>query len=191
MPKVNAKVLLLEKGAEILHRKGFNDTGIQEVLKAAGIPKGSFYYYFESKEDFGLQVVEVYASIMSQTLSAHTTGERPSVLEGLQDFFREMTARAIESDYSGCPLGNLSQEMGDRNEAFRARLDAVFRHLESEIADLIRAASDTGEIKTVEDPKRVASFLVSSWEGALLRMKLTHDIEPFDVFMHMAIDGLK
>jgi TetR/AcrR family transcriptional repressor of nem operon len=57
--KQDAKERVLETGAAIVHRKGFHNTGIQEILKAAEIPKGSFYFYFDSKEDFGLQLVDL------------------------------------------------------------------------------------------------------------------------------------
>jgi len=56
----------LERGAEIIHLKGFNHTGVQEVLRAAGVPKGSFYNYFKNKEDFGLQVIDYFMECFSK-----------------------------------------------------------------------------------------------------------------------------
>jgi len=60
----NTKSRLIEIGAEIIHLKGFNHTGIKEILEAAQVPKGSFYHYFESKEDFGLQVIDYFVEYM-------------------------------------------------------------------------------------------------------------------------------
>ena len=58
--KTDTRQKILETGARIVHRKGFNHTGIQEILEAAGVPKGSFYNYFKNKEDFGLHVIDYY-----------------------------------------------------------------------------------------------------------------------------------
>ena len=56
----NTRQKILEVGAEIIHLKGYNHTGLQEILQAAGVPKGSFYNYFKNKEDFGLQVIDFF-----------------------------------------------------------------------------------------------------------------------------------
>lgn len=190
MTKRQTKELLLGTGAEILHRKGFSDTGIQEVLKSAGVPKGSFYYHFKSKEDFGLQVMEVYAGVMFQTLQTNTSSGEGFVLEALQGFFRDMTDYAVMHKFAGCPLGNLAQELGDTNELFGSKLNDIFARLEDEIADRLSKAIAAGEINRKIDVKQFALFLVSSWEGALLRMKLTKNTEPFDVFMKTAFNDL-
>ena len=58
----NTRDRIIETGAEIIHRKGFNHTGIQEILTAAGVPKGSFYNYFKSKDEFGLEVIDYFSA---------------------------------------------------------------------------------------------------------------------------------
>ncbi|MBW1898902.1 MAG: TetR/AcrR family transcriptional regulator, partial [Deltaproteobacteria bacterium] len=60
--KENIKQKILAAGASIIHRKGYNHTGIQEILQTVGVPKGSFYFYFKNKEDFGLQVIDYFVS---------------------------------------------------------------------------------------------------------------------------------
>ena len=185
------KEKLLQIGAEILHRKGFNDTGIQEVLKAAGVPKGSFYYHFSNKEEFGLQVIEIYATTMLQTLRNSMKKIPDSILDGLKDFFRNMTKHAVVHDFSGCPLGNLAQEMGDVNEVFRNRLNDIFYELEKEISGHLDYAMNAGQIRDNIEPDKAAMFLVSGWEGALLRMKLTKNTQPFDVFLDKALGALE
>ena len=190
MPKQRTRELLLEKGAEIMHRKGFNDTGIQDVLAATGVPKGSFYHYFKSKEDFGLEVLELYGQVMSETLRTNMDSFDLPVVERIRAFFREMTRHAAENGFPGCPLGNLSQEMGDLNEAFRLRLDRVFGRLEQDLVSLIREAQEAGQIRVGLPLEQVAVSLVSSWEGALLRMKLTKNMVPFGVFERTVFDNL-
>ena len=182
MPKQDTKELLLSKGAEIIHRKGFQDCGILEILEASGVPKGSFYYYFKNKEEFGLQVIDLYAAEMFQTLHDSMNVVELPVVERIRRFFRDMSDRAAESGYSGCPLGNLAQEMGDVNEAFRHKLNEIFTRLEQEIAKHLKEAQVGGEITAQIDPKKIAVFLVSSWEGALMRMKLVRNSGPFNIF---------
>ena len=189
MPEPSTKELLLFKGAEIMHSKGFQNTGILEVLEAAGVPKGSFYYYFKNKEDFGLQVIDIYAGVMFKTLQESMALTDLSLVERLRAFFRSMTDRAMDG-FSGCPIGNLSQEMGEISESFRNKLDGIFRKLEQDIAGLIKEAQTAGEIKTGENPERLAVFLVSSWEGALLRMKLTRTTEPYEIFEQNAFNEI-
>jgi TetR/AcrR family transcriptional repressor of nem operon len=190
MPKQQTKELLISKGADLIHRKGFQDCGILEVLEATGIPKGSFYYYFKNKEDFGLQVIDLYAAVMFQSL--HDSMKLPGlpIIDRIRRFFRDMSDRAAEGGYSGCPLGNLSQEMGNVNEVFRNKLEGIFMVLEKEITGHLNDARDAGEIPAHIHPEKVAVFLVSSWEGALLRMKLTRDIGPFGIFEQTAFNEL-
>lgn len=173
-----------------MHRKGFQDSGILEVLEATGVPKGSFYYYFRSKEDFGLQVIDLYAGVMFQTLRANMDMTSQPVVERIRGFFCEMTDHAVESGYTGCPLGNLSQEMGDVNEIFRQKLNEIFSRLEQELTRYLREAQTQGEVFDQAHPEQMAVFLVSSWEGALLRMKLTKDTTPFDIFERTVFDDL-
>ncbi len=190
MAKQQTKELLLVKGAEIMHRKGYHDSGIQEVLEATGVPKGSFYYYFRSKEDFGLQVLDLYSTVMFQTLQTNMASTDRSIVDRIRGFFREMTDHAVDSAFTGCPLGNLSQEMGYASEPFRLKLNEIFKRLESDVAGCLKEAQSAGEIGPSVDPDDLAVFLVSGWEGALLRMKLTRDTTPFDIFDQTAFGHL-
>ena len=120
--KQDTKQRILETGAEIIHLKGFNHTGIQEILNAAGVPKGSFYNYFKNKEDFGLQVIDYFIEYFNGLAmniledSSVPPFERINrMLNGFIEFFRTK-----EYTY-GCPIGNLAQEMGDLSPAFRGK----------------------------------------------------------------------
>ncbi len=190
MTKRQTKELLLQKGAEIMHRKGFSESGIQEVLESTGVPKGSFYYYFKSKEDFGLQVLDLYSAVMLQTLQTRMALTDILIIDRIRGFFRDMTNRAVENEFTGCPIGNLSQEMGSINSSFSRKLNDIFSKLESDLARCIGEAQLAGEISKGLDPGRAAIFLVSSWEGALLRMKLTKNTIPYDVFEQTAFGNI-
>lgn len=179
--KVSIKNKILETGAEIIHLKGFNHTGIQEILSAAGVPKGSFYHYFKNKEDFGLQVIDYFNRYFSLTCKdvLDDTGKSPlqkirHILQRFIEFFRSKDCAY------GCPIGNLSQEMGDLSPAFQAKLKQAMDSMVDMYAGIIREGQNAGEISHRLDAQKAAEFLVSSWEGALLRMKIEKSLEPLE-----------
>jgi TetR/AcrR family transcriptional regulator, transcriptional repressor for nem operon len=170
--KTDTKQKILETGAELIHLKGYNHTGLQEILKAAGVPKGSFYNYFNSKEDFGLQVIDHFAGYF--TFISRPILEDPALsplqkikrlLEWFMEFFKS-------KDYAyGCPIGNLAQEMGDLSPAFRDKLRSALNMMVDSYSVLLTEAQKEGEISQDLDAREAAYFLVSSWHGALMHMK--------------------
>ena len=179
--KTNTKQKILETGAELIHLKGFNHTGIQEILNAAGVPKGSFYNYFNSKEDFGLQIIDHFAGYY--TFISRPILEDPALsplqkikrlLEWFMEFFKS-------KDYAyGCPIGNLAQEMGDLSPAFRDKLRSALDILVDSYSILLARAQKEGEISQNLDVREAARFLVSSWHGALMHMKAMKGPEPLE-----------
>ena len=179
--KTDTKQKILETGAELIHLKGFNHTGLQEILNAAGVPKGSFYNYFSSKEDFGLQVIDHFAGYY--TFISRPILEDPALsplqkikrlLEWFMEFFKL-------KDYAyGCPIGNLAQEMGDLSPAFRDKLRSALDIMVDSYSGLLAEAQKEGEISRDLDVREAARFLVSSWHGALMHMKAIKGPEPLE-----------
>ena len=179
--KTNTKQKILETGAELIHLKGFNHTGLQEILKAVGVPKGSFYNYFINKEDFGLQVIDHFAGYY--TFMSRPILEDPALsplqkirrlLEWFIEFFKS-------KDYAyGCPIGNLTQEMGDLSPAFRDKLRSALDILINSYSGVLAQAQKEGEISQNLDVQEAARFLVSSWHGALMHMKAMKGPEPLE-----------
>lgn len=191
MTREETKAHLLATGARIVHEKGFNNTGIQEILLAAGVPKGSFYFYFKSKEDFGLALVDYYLEGMKQWMEKHLASPGDAPLDALKAFFGEFTALFLERGCkAGCPVGNICQEMADLNQAFRAKVEHCFSMMKENIAIPLRIARERGDIDQALDPDLTAQFMVNSWEGALLRMKAQNSIEPLVLFQAMVFERL-
>jgi TetR/AcrR family transcriptional repressor of nem operon len=105
MTKMKAKQITKEKilmvGAEIIHRKGFNNTGIQEILKAAGVPKGSFYFYFKSKEDFGLHLIDFFGNFLFSICEKYLNDSSGSPIERLRLFFDEFLTYFEKNEFKG------------------------------------------------------------------------------------------
>ena len=179
--KRNTKQNILETGAGLIHLKGFNHTGLQEILNAARVPKGSFYNYFNSKEDFGLQVIDHFAgyfSIISQPILEDPDLSPLQKIKSLLEWFMELF-KSKEYAY-GCPIGNLIQEMGDLSPAFRDKLRSALEMMVDSYSEVLAEAQKKGEISRDLDVRETAYFLVSSWHGALMHMKAKKSPEPLE-----------
>ncbi len=186
MTKQTTRNRILEHAGRIIRRKGFNNTGIQEILDSAGVPKGSFYFYFKSKDDLGLALIDRYAESMAQLGESWLRDAEGSPLERLQRFFKEMCLLFEQEEWrSGCPIGNLTQEMGLLSEAFRTKLKAVFNMMQGYIRDCLEQAQSQDEVDPRLDLDELAQFLLDSWEGVLLRMKAEGNTGPLALFQKM------
>ena len=175
----NTREHIIETGAEIIHRKGFNHTGIQEILTAAAVPKGSFYNYFRSKEDFGLQIIDYYSARFEQIASKTLADTSISPLNRIYEFLAAFMEYFESQNYTGgCPIGNLAQEMGDLNPAFRIKLSESIDMMVDTYSQLLSAAQEDGKISKTLDIEDAARFIVASWHGAIIQMKLTKSLEP-------------
>jgi TetR/AcrR family transcriptional regulator, transcriptional repressor for nem operon len=133
MAKESTKMRILAEGARIIHENGFDHTGIQEIRDAAGVPKGSFYFYFRSKEDFGLQLADFCTGFVVATVESCLHGTEGDPFDRLRNFFAMMKDRCEERGFKGgCPIGNLTQEMADLNGSIRAKLNEAFGRMKAQ-----------------------------------------------------------
>lgn len=188
---MDAKSRILKAGARIVLEKGFYDTGLAEVLEAARVPKGSFYFYFKNKEDFGLQLIDTFADALRTARENVFQDEGLTCLERIREMFRLQTELFRKHGFKGgCPIGNLSQEMGDRSPQFRKKLKQVFAELKKELASQLSLAQEKGEMNPSMEPEEAADFILSSWQGALMQMKVAQSTAPFEIFDRMIFEKL-
>lgn len=177
--KRDARRAILDAGAELVHRKGFNNTGIKEILDLAQVPKGSFYFYFPSKEEFGLALIDHYREVRTPALAQVLRDAATPPLDRLRRFFELARQRYQEWDYErGCPFGNLAQEMCDLSPAMCGKLREVLDGLSRGMGDVLSEAAARGELASGLDPYETASFVMDSWEGAIMRMKAEKNVQP-------------
>jgi TetR/AcrR family transcriptional regulator, transcriptional repressor for nem operon len=189
MTKESTREKILAEGARIVHAKGFNNTGIQEILEAVGVPKGSFYFYFKSKEEFGLAVCDHFAELMANWMDKHLAEARGTHIEALKGFFDDVREYfATQGCRAGCPVGNMAQEMADLNEAFRDKIEACLTMMKEKIGNCLSAAQKNNEIDPDLNVDEAADFILNSWEGALIRMKSRQSVEPLMLFHRMVFD---
>ncbi len=183
----STKEILLEAGEAIILEKGYNHTGIQEVVTAAGVPKGSFYHFFENKETFGREVLENYMQKSKAVSDAIFNDETCTPLAKLRNFF-ESKITYFNKEHGckgGCMVGNFAQEMADQNSTFQKILQHAMQHSKGDIATTLEAAQTYKEISQTIDTKAMAEFLFNGWEGALLHMKVEGNVQPLRNYVAM------
>lgn len=170
---------ILDIGVDLIAQKGYNGIGIQEVLDNAQIPKGSFYHYFKNKEDFGLQVIQRHGSNSLRYIDSFLSDTALSPLQRIFALFEDMQKVYEEKGFKeGCLLGNCSTELADQKDCFSSILEKEFLKMENRFVVCLEEAKGIGELKTDESPEELASFIVNSWEGAILRTKSTKSNGP-------------
>ena len=186
MTSTDTRTHIIHTGADLIGHKGFGATGINAVLTAAGVPKGSFYHYFSSKNDFGLAVIDTFAEEYDAKLDRILNDTSRSCVDRLRAYFDTGFETMASGEYArGCLIGNLGQELAGQNEAFRQRLDSVFASWERRFEHCILAAQQAGDISADIDAADAASFLLSGWEGAILRSKVLKSTEPMERFVRV------
>jgi TetR/AcrR family transcriptional repressor of nem operon len=191
MVKKTIKTNLIEKGAQIIYLKGFNNTGINEILEAASVPKGSFYYYFKNKEDFGIQLIDHFLIRFLSDADKRLSETKSSYVKSLRTFFDDFLNFFKGNSFKGgCPIANFSLEMSDLNERIRKRLEMAFNQMNQKIALFLEKAVKNGELSENLDTGVLSNFILNSWEGALLRIKVTKNLNPMDIFYNYVFQEL-
>jgi TetR/AcrR family transcriptional repressor of nem operon len=187
----NTRDKIIETGADIIHRKGFNHTGIQEILNAANVPKGSFYNYFKSKDDFGLQIIDYFSAHFKRIARETLEDTRVSPLSRIYAFLTAFMEYFESQNYAGgCPIGNLAQEMGDLSPVFREKLGEAVDMMVDAYKQVLTAAQNDGKISKNLDIQDTAGFIVAGWHGAIIQMKLTQSLAPLKNHRRFVFDHI-
>lgn len=188
MSRTNKRNELIRVASDIMSRQGYKAASLNDILTTAGIPKGSFYYYFSSKEELGLAIIDNFASQYEDKLKDILQGDRGSPLLKLRNYFhREIAKMEASGCAEGCLIGNLAQELSAQNELFRDRLNRVFAEWERYFVRCLRAAYKAGEISS-DRHEELARFILASWEGAILKAKVTRSVVPMQTFVSVLFE---
>jgi len=183
MARTNTREEIIRKGAELIHAQGFNATGIQQILQTAGIPKGSFYFYFKSKEDFGLEIINYFNASISSIFTRYLSEKKMPPLKRLEKLFEFFEAVFQKSGYTlGCPIGNLSLELADTNERLRLHLADVIEARIAQIKLCLQDAKNDKSLPANLNTDDTARFIFHGFEGAVLHMKVVKSVEPIRAF---------
>ena len=190
MPKPNVKEQLVTTSLSLLHSKGFNATSVQDITAAAGVPKGSFYNHFASKEALGLEVLQRYTEKAAELGAAlHDTSLSP--LERIQQYFRDYIESNVANDFNcGCLLGNFSTELSNQVPAIRQEMQRSFGKSAGALASVIAAGQRDGSIGATTPAGELADFVTDAWQGAVLRSKAEHSREPLERFARVVLQRI-
>jgi len=168
----STKQRLLDAGMAMLLAHGYNDLGIQALLEATHVPKGSFYHHFKDKEDFALQVLDQYMQGVHASLDACLGDPGCPPLDRVRRFFEATQEQYREQGYMGCLMGGLGQELSGVNEVFQRAIEQCFSGIAARLALCLEEARQRGDVPADADVRQMADVLVDCWEGAALRSRL-------------------
>jgi len=187
----DTKAELIRSGLEQLTENGFASSGIEQILKKVGVPKGSFYHYFANKEAFGLAVIDSYAQFFAKRLDACLLDETLPPLERLNNYVQGAKKGMQRFEFKrGCLVGNLGQEVDLLPESFRQILIDIFLSWEQRVANCLRAAQVSGDLAATADCDLLAECFWVGWEGAVSRARLVQSNQPLDNYFNNFIAGL-
>jgi TetR/AcrR family transcriptional repressor of nem operon len=173
MPKPSLKDAILDAGLKAMFRTGYNGTSVRDIAAAAGAPQGSFTNHFRSKEAFAREVLDRYFAHVKGCVAQALDDTSLTPRERLRRYLDIITGRLQSDNWSrGCLIGDLSLETSTRSEALRARLEEIFQEWRAPFAACIAEAQATHDIDGTFDSVDLAEFLLTSWQGAILRMKV-------------------
>ena len=190
-PKAGTRDSLVQAGLQMLHAEGYAATGIQGIVESVGVPKGSFYNHFASKEAFGAEVMDAYFERASGRLRAFLGNAALAPLDRLKAYFDDLidTLRAA-GFVKGCLLGNFSAEIADHSALMREHLVAHFEAWGDLFEQCIAEAQGQGAVGDRLPAALLARFVLNSWEGALLRMRAEKSDAPLIEFQQVVFGKL-
>jgi len=187
--KQDTRKALIDAGAEVMIEKGYTNCGIQEVLSLVGVPKGSFYHYFDSKESFAVAIIKEFDRDFLSFLMPILGDKSQSPKERLRTFCTaKLECMRAANCRKGCLIGNLSQEMSDQSETLRQALSEVMTKRLNIFTECIEEGQKLGEFTPTIDSRILADLFLSSWEGAMMRAKTIKTLEPLEVFINLIFE---
>ncbi|QEZ43059.1 TetR/AcrR family transcriptional regulator [Cupriavidus oxalaticus] len=170
---------LTKAGRELFSRHGFNATGIQQITDHAGVPKGSFYNHFDSKEAFAAAIIAQYAAYLQRSWEAMMEAAPPQPMAAIRYVFEQMIAHhEAKTERAGCLVGNFAAEIASSSDTCRVALQAAQLAWRERLAGMIADAQADGAIRTDIAAAELSGLAWDTWEGALLRMKLERSAAP-------------
>jgi TetR/AcrR family transcriptional repressor of nem operon len=183
MSKPSNRDRILDAGLKVMFRKGYGGAGVRDIVAEAPAPQGSFTNHFRSKEEFAREVLDLYFDRTKRLVANALEDRGLSPRERLRRYLDIITDRLANAQFTrGCLIGDFSLEAGPQSEMLRTRLAEIFAEWRTPFAACIAEGQAGDEIAGTFASEDLADFLLSSWEGAILRMKVERNAEPLECF---------
>ncbi len=183
MARPSNREKILAEGLKVVQQFGFGGASVRDITQAAGVPQGSFTNHFQSKEAFGLEILNIYFFNTRAVLDATLCNDALPPLARLRDYIRANLQRMEhEGVENGCLFGNFSGEAVDHSESIREHLAVIFGEVRKSLAYCLKAAVEVGEVAAGIDCDGVAEFIVGGLQGAIMLAKVQRSPVPLERF---------
>jgi len=169
---------LTEAGLLLFTRCGYHATGIQQITDEAGVPKGSFYNHFDSKEAFAAAIITHYTQWVDEAWERCLSDAPTDAHDAVRHVFTRFIAHHEQQGCQGCLVGNFAAEVAETSALCCGVLNTALSGWRARLAELLRRAQAEGSVRSDVDADALATFFWDAWEGALLRMKIEHTSQP-------------
>jgi TetR/AcrR family transcriptional regulator, transcriptional repressor for nem operon len=191
MSKPSHREAILNAGLKVMFRSGYEGASVRDICAAAGVPQGSFTNHFRSKEVFAEEVLDRYFAHLKLSVKEALDNRSLTPRQRLQRYLEIISGVLARDKWNrGCLIGDFSLETTGQSKLLRDRLEAIFQEWRAPFVSCIAEAQTTGEIDSTFDPTDLAEFLLASWEGAILRMKVDRGPAALDRFKNIVFQTI-
>jgi TetR/AcrR family transcriptional repressor of nem operon len=182
---------LIESGLILVGKQGFAGSGVADITASAGIPKGSFYQYFDSKQSYAIELLDDYWYAIEAKHAPVLLDERYAPLDRIARHFRSIGQDHKQQKFAlGCLIGNLGLEMAAAGEDAQTKLRQIVKRWASLLSDCLKQAQAASDLDRKADVQELAAALVDAWEGAVMRAKIERSGAAFKRFETVVLPRL-
>lgn len=164
---------LIESGLKLISKQGFAGSGVADITASAGVPKGSFYQYFESKQSYAIELLDDYWRAIEDKHTKVLLDDRYAPLDRIARHFHSIGQDHKQQKYAmGCLIGNLGVEIAGAGEDAQAKLRQILKRWASLLSNCLKKAKEVDDLDRKQDVEELAAALIESWEGAVMRSKI-------------------
>ncbi|MDO6517756.1 TetR/AcrR family transcriptional regulator [Zobellia uliginosa] len=180
----NTRHTILEKAFDLIYKKGYQTTSIDEIIATTEVTKGAFYYHFKTKDEMGIAIIN---EIVKPTMQDAFIVPLQNASSPLEEIYRMTESLLFETPFLkleyGCPASNLTQEMTPWNEAFAKALNELILEWQTTIEKAIQKEIENGTVRSDINPKQVAYFVMSSYWGIRNFGKAYNDTDCYHAYL--------
>lgn len=183
-PATHCKKHLLLKGLQLFNQQGYHNTRLQQLLQCCGVPKGTFYNFFSSKDGFALAIIENYFQLEAERLSITAELPQASHFQKIYKYWEiQIETYGTETDRIATLIANLSAEMPLGSTKLRLAILKTRADIIQVITEDMQICQQEGSIRNDVTPRALAEFIWCGWQGALLSVRLCKNTAPLQEFL--------
>lgn len=175
---------ILEKAFDLIYKKGYQTTSIDEIIATTKVTKGAFYYHFKTKDEMGIAIINeiVIPTMQNNFIIPLKNASKPIEEIYVMTKFLLLENPFLKLEY-GCPVGNLTQEMTPWNFEFAKALNGLILEWQTTIENSIKKEIVNGNVRSDVNPKQVAYFIISGYWGIRNFGKVYNDAECYQAYL--------